>query len=148
MKKKITWVIGLVLVSLSALAAPPSSVAQLESALEDAAMPVQTAEYKAKLQEKTNDYSMQMLGHTNNDDFSYVGEAYAKAYEEGKKACDDWMVGKSVKVKAAAIVYCSMWRSTLQANAEADANYEDFASTPAGAQFVRAQAELEAAADE
>jgi hypothetical protein len=52
MKKKITWVIGLVLVSLSALAAPPSSVAQLESALEDAAMPVQTAEYKAKLQDQ------------------------------------------------------------------------------------------------
>lgn len=145
MKKKITWVIGLVLVC-------PSRSSKFSGATGKRPRGRGYAGTDCRIQGqaagKTNDYSMQMLGHTNNDDFSYVGEAYAKAYEEGKKACDDWMVGKSVKVKAAAIVYCSMWRSTLQANAEADANYEDFASTPAGAQFVRAQAELEAAADE
>lgn len=147
--RKLAIAVVLALVACTALANPPKgSVAELESDLDAAAMPVGTAEYKAGLQEKTNDYSMQMLGHTNNDDFDYVGEAYGKAYADGKKACDDWMVGKSAKVKAAALVYCAMWKSTLHAKAEAEAKYEDFASTPAGAQFVRAQAELEAAAEE
>jgi hypothetical protein len=149
MKMKIAILIVLALASFTALAdPPPGSVAQLESDLDIAAMPVGTAEYKAKLQSEENDYSIKMLGHADNDDFNYVGEAYAKAYDKGKQVCDTWMAGKSDKVKAAAKVYCALWKSTLQARADAHANQDDFASTPAGAQFVRAQAELEAAADE
>lgn len=126
----------------------PSSVAALESKLRMAAMTAQSAEYKAKLQEKTNDLSWRMLGHSDNDDFGYVAEAYAKAEMEGGAACNAWMTGRPAKVKAAAKVYCSIWKSTLEANAKASAQHEDFNSTPAGAQFIRAQAELEATADE
>lgn len=58
------------------------------------------------------------------------------------------MVAKSTKVRVTDKVYCATRKSTLQVRAEAHARSGDFASTPAGAQFVRAQAELEAAADE
>ena len=148
MRTRIAMLIALPLTPFALFASPPGSVAQLESDLNMAAMAAGTAEYKAKLQTEENDYSIQVLGHTSNDDFGYVDDAYVKSYTEGKKACDDWVVGKSAKVRAAAKVYCAMWKSTLRVRAEAHARSEDFASTPAGAQYVRAQAELEAAAGE
>lgn len=128
---------------------PPSPVKALESKLSEAASYAELAEYKARLQDETEDLSWRTLGHgTGRDDSSAYGDAYAKSYEEGKAACDAWIAGKPAKVKVAAKIYCSMWKSTLHARAEAHAHHQDFASTAAGAQFTRAEAELEAAAEE
>lgn len=125
-----------------------ASVADLESKLRTAASYAQMAEFKAKLQDEENDLSWRTLGHGTETDSDAYGEAYKRSYEEGEAACNAWVIGKPAKLKAAAKVYCSIWKSTLVANAEASARHEDFASTPAGAQFVRAQAEFEAAAEE
>lgn len=125
-----------------------ASAADLESKLRMAASYARMAEFKAKLEDEESDVSWQTLGHGTEPDTDAYGDAYAKSYDEGETACNTWMVGRSAKVKVAAKVYCSVWKSTLVANAKADAHDEDFASTPGGAQFVRAQAELEAAAEE
>lgn len=77
-------------------------------------------------------------------DFKMVNDAYHDAYSKGQKACDRYVLGRSTEMRKAVRSYCVVWRETFDVFTK---SHGDFNATPGGVQYVRAKAELEAAAE-